>query len=319
MPLTIEAPGFPLRLIPEPLTPSAFSSFGTVIENPSPSPSGTTHQRSSDQSLGESSRASTANAIPANQGTALKYSDVTKPVNLYNRAPSRKPGKAVMSMFICAPRELLPEAVPAEPIGTTGVAKDGQSQRGDIEGLLPIKILERHPYTTQTFIPLGLSPSDRRTRYLVIVAPTLPLSRSREARPPPFPMPERRKRRSLREVLSRARPPPFPENEPSPAPPTKKIRRISIKQGLPDLLNLKAFIANGSQAVTYGAGTWHAPMIVLGENKVEFVVAQYSNGVTEEDCQEVEITADNVNGMIAVAIPRGGFRMSAAGELKAKL
>ncbi|KAI9866405.1 MAG: Ureidoglycolate lyase [Trichoglossum hirsutum] len=317
MPLTIKAPDVPLRLIPEPLTPSAFASFGTVIENPSPLPSGTAYQRSSDQSLGEPSRPS-SDAIPANQGTALKYNDVTKPVNLYDRAPSRKPGKAVMNMFICTPRELLPDAIPAGPIGTTAVAEGGQSQRGDIEGLLPIKILERHPYTTQTFIPLGLPPSDRHTRYLVIVAPTLPLSRSREARPPPFPMPEPRKRRSLREVLSRARPPPFPENEPSRAPSNRKSRRVSIRQGVPDLQNLQAFIARGSQAVTYGAGTWHAPMVVLG-GKVEFVVAQYSNGVTEEDCQEVEITADTVDSTIVVAIPKDRFQMLVEGELRAKL
>lgn len=68
----------------------------------------------------------------------------------------------------------------------------------------------------------------------------------------------------------------------------------------PDLNNIKAFIARGGQAVTYGAGTWHAPMVVLGQRRVDFVVVQFVNGVDEEDCQEaafkegvmVELRAD---------------------------
>lgn len=47
-------------------------------------------------------------------------------------------------------------------------------------------------------------------------------------------------------------------------------------RGLPDLKNIKAFIATRSQAVTYGAGTWHAPMVVLGApgTTLDFVVSQ---------------------------------------------
>src|SRR5437667_32879 len=149
MPLTIKAPSAPLRLIPEPLTPRTFAPFGTVIENPSHSPSSTTTQQSPDQSLAGPSWTSTS-AVPANQGTALKYNDVTKLVNLYDSAPSRKPGKAVMNMFICSPRALLADMVPAGSIATR-VAVGGQSQKGDTEGLFPVKVLERHPYTTQTF------------------------------------------------------------------------------------------------------------------------------------------------------------------------
>jgi ureidoglycolate lyase len=301
MTLTIKAPSIPLRLIAEPLTPSAFAPFGTVIENPSRS----AHQRSLDPALGTHSWGSSTIAVATNQGTALRYSDVAQPVNLYDRAPSRLPARLVMSMFICSPRELLPD------VGSTGTtAEDSQSQ-GGVDGLFPVKILERHPFTTQTFIPLGLSHSD--TTYLVIVAPTLPLSRGREARPPPFPLPEPRKRRSLSEILSRARPPPFPENVSAPSPGRGR------RKGLPDLKNLRAFIANGSQAITYGVGTWHVPMAVLGKSKVEFVVVQYSNGVGEEDCQEVEITSDTVDGMIVVAIPGTGFQTLVNGEFKAKL
>ena len=39
--------------------------------------------------------------------------------------------------------------------------------------------------------------------------------------------------------------------------------------------------------MTYGAGTWHAPMVVLGDRRVDFVVTQFVNGVPEDDCQEV--------------------------------
>lgn len=67
---------------------------------------------------------------------------------------------------------------------------------------------------------------------------------------------------------------------------------------MPDLSNLKAFIARGDQAVTYGPGTWHAPMVVLGEKPIDFVVVQYMNGVGIEDCQEVEVEAsDGGNGL----------------------
>ena len=41
--------------------------------------------------------------------------------------------------------------------------------------------------------------------------------------------------------------------------------------------------------VTYGVGTWHAPMVVLGDERVDFVVTQWANGREGEDCQEVEI------------------------------
>jgi len=39
--------------------------------------------------------------------------------------------------------------------------------------------------------------------------------------------------------------------------------------------------------VTYAAGTWHAPMVVLGANRVDFIVTQFVSGIADEDCQEV--------------------------------
>lgn len=61
-------------------------------------------------------------------------------------------------------------------------------------------------------------------------------------------------------------------------------------RGLPDLKNIKAFIATRAQAVTYGAGTWHAPMVVLGapETTLDFVVSQSMSGEAIEDCQLLE-------------------------------
>ena len=42
--------------------------------------------------------------------------------------------------------------------------------------------------------------------------------------------------------------------------------------------------------VTYGVGTWHAPMVVLGDKRVDFIVTQWVSGIAKDDCQEVEIT-----------------------------
>ncbi|KAI5297650.1 hypothetical protein KEM55_004432, partial [Ascosphaera atra] len=71
------------------------------------------------------------------------------------------------------------------------------------------------------FIPMGLSKaSDAETYYLVIVAPTL-------------------HGRTASAVL--------------------EGRDVSVRNP-PDLSKLRAFIARGNQGVTYGAGTWHAPI-----------------------------------------------------------
>jgi len=81
------------------LTPTAFSQFGTVIENPTTSPSA---------QLPIPNRIPPPDAVAANQGSATKYLDVTHMSNLYGLAPSKKPAKAVMNMFVCSPRNLRP-------------------------------------------------------------------------------------------------------------------------------------------------------------------------------------------------------------------
>ena len=127
---------------------------------------------------------------------------------------------------------------------------------------LAVKILERHPYTTQTFCPLGVTADDPETYFLVIVAPsldmTIRLSKGAYSLPNP-----------------------------------------------PDLAGLKVFLARGDQAVTYGPGTWHAPMVVLGKNRIDFLVTQFVNDVPEDDCQEVSIS-DGVSAMLNQSRFRGG-------------
>jgi len=167
--------------------------------------------------------------VEANQGTATKWLDITQMENFYPLASSGQQAKCVMNMFVCRPRQL----------------EGGR--------LFTVEILERHPYTPQTFVPLGLDRGNRETCFLVIVAPTLATGQDAAES-------------TASSDTSRPRGP-----------------------GQPDMAHLQAFIARGDQSVTYGAGTWHAPMVVLGESGVEFVVVQYANGVAEEDCQETEM------------------------------
>lgn len=236
------------------LNPLDFAPFGQVIQNP------VAH-----------------NDLPglrkvvANQGSATKWLNITSMTNYYALARSGKAAKVDMNMFVCKPREL----------------RDGK---------FDVKVLERHPFTPQTFIPLGLGQEDKDSYYLVIVAPTLPSPswRDRAGRQPPYPTPDSRPRRSLRERLLGGRPNPFTNDHASSTTPSNSADGATPKPkgpGPPDLDHIRAFIARGDQAVTYGPGTWHAPMVVLGETPIEFVVLQHANGVAEEDCQEIE-TAD---------------------------
>lgn len=271
MPVTVETSLKQVAI--EPLTPASFAAFGTVIQNPSTAAYQYPKQ-----------------AVEANQGSAYKYMDISPLVSSYEMSRSTKPALPRMTLFSCEPRTLQ------------------QSSTG--EDTFHCKILERHPFTPQTFIPIDLSATDKDTAYLVIVAPTLPISRSqpmldefRELRSPPYPVPERSQKPSLRQRLLGGRPNPFTNDyqlrtTPSSLPASDPVAVSTTTPkgpGAPDLDNVKAFIARGDQAVTYGAGTWHAPMVVLGSRPVDFVVVQYMNGVEAEDCQEVEISGDGVH------------------------
>jgi len=79
---------------------------------------------------------------------------------------------------------------------------------------------------------------------------------------------------------------------------------LSEPGGPPDLQELRAFVAHGNQGITYGAGTWHAPMVVLGEREVEFVVLVHENGVGSDDCQEV-VVGEGVDVEVRQGMGRG--------------
>ena len=208
----------PTLLTLKPLTHLAFAPYGTVVENPARS---------------ESEMLSTA--VSANQGTATQYPTITPTINKYELAPIRKNAMAKMAMFVCKPRALTAEK------GQNGVS------------ILAVPVLERHPYTTQTFLPLGLASKDTQAAFIVVVAPTL--------------------------------------------------RNSKGNFDGPDVAHAEAFIANSSQGVTYAVGTWHAPMAVVGQQEIDFAVVQYVNGVSEDDCEEVELVGKEGRATLEVKVP----------------
>ncbi|KAJ4384419.1 hypothetical protein N0V86_000018 [Didymella sp. IMI 355093] len=320
MPTSMPCPS--IRIPMELLTPTAFSQFGTVIENPATSPS---------SRLAIPDRVPPPEHVQANQGFATKYLDVTHMSNLYSLAPSKKPAKAVMNMFVCLPRNLRSNE-PSESMpsswGDLDLDEDEDGNGNFAKQLLDVKILERHPFTTQTFIPMGLSAHDKHTQYLVIVAPTLPASASKRhiGRPPPYPTPLVERKKSFRDIFARARPAPYSTESTPPSPQFEKLHPSARPKGpgLPDLKNLRAFVARGDQAVTYGAGTWHAPMIVIGDRPIDFVVVQFANEVGIEDCQEVELKATKgaQEGIVVMVDTDGAGKVqvkAGVGSVKAKL
>ncbi|KAI1303312.1 ureidoglycolate hydrolase [Xylaria venustula] len=243
----------PVAVTALPLTRDAFAPFGDVIANPRPQsrPSNTAPEAIARGEL-------PCGAVSANQGTAIQYKAIASMRDLYGSAPSRQAGSLRMTMFVCGARTL--------------VARDGAEAHG-----VHVAVLERHPFTSQTFIPLT---ADTTKRYLVIVAPTL-------------------------DAAADDRGLPVPDGTGLPGP------------GLPDVRRLKAFVATGEQAVTYGAGTWHAPMVALGppDSTIDFVVVQFANDVPVEDCQEVALEdggkgerGEERSSVVWVQVPEGERR-----------
>lgn len=310
-----------LRITPEPLTPQSFAPFGTVITTPFPR-----------DLLGAPNNLPSlklphrvpATPVYANQGSAVKISPIAPLANGYeNVCPSGKAAHARLSMFACFPRKLRREKQSAHrPVNDILNGKIGEGQQvdsdaeeeADFEGpVFDVRILERHPYTTQTFIPLDLSSQKRVLRdrvpdkkshdwkgygegdvgitldgsaeqdeeqeepiFLVIVAPTLKGQSAAATSSSPSNNSASSDPLTMTTIGTLS----DPVNEG-----TADSNRVLIRDP-PDLENLRAFIAHGGQAVTYGPGTWHAPMVVLGPRRVDFVVVQYVNGVDDEDCQE---------------------------------
>lgn len=184
-----------------------------------------------------------------------------------------------MNMFVCAARKLSPSSS-SRSDGSGEASRSGTNPPGSAPhsapvGYFEVNILERHPFTTQTFSPLsstsqGKVLSDSRNNgYLVIVAPNQEASSS---------ISSGGAHQNQNDALA----------------------------NLPDLAKIKAFVATANQAVTYGAGTWHAPMVALGPegSTVDFVVTQFANGVAQEDCQEVVFGKGALDdGSIHVRVP----------------
>ncbi|QSS65686.1 ureidoglycolate hydrolase, partial [Histoplasma capsulatum] len=238
-----------LTISTSPLAQSSFQTFGTAISSPLPATLTRAPSASSLPSLANASSNSSDFPPPilANQSTALKYSPISVFQNSYNQCKcpetqgSGKDADPRMSMFSCFPRAL---------------RRRGAQGRKFASGCFDVKILERHPYTTQTFIPLGVPPAVNRKRrnngnkslstgardgnndgddenpsasYLVIVAPSLHGQTAQAT------------------VVN-----------------AQGCKEQVLIRDPPDIRNMKAFIAHGGQAVTYGTGTWHAPMVVVG-------------------------------------------------------
>ncbi|SCU87247.1 LAME_0D09340g1_1 [Lachancea meyersii CBS 8951] len=142
----------------------------------------------------------------ANQGTAIKVLKVSQNQNLFPDDCGIKASH--WNLFRSFPRPHLQRAFTESPTNTI------------VEH--SISVLEKHPYSSQTFVPMGRAA--KAIAYIVVVA-------------------------------------------------------LSNEQGEPDLSTLRSFTCKGTQAVTYGAGVWHAPMIVVGpEEYLDFSVAIYELG-----------------------------------------
>lgn len=145
----------------EPFNPLDFSPFGTAITFPL-APTIQTLPTASPPLVSNYPTVQPTYTI-GNQSTALKFADISPLTDRYERAPSGGRGRPTMTMFSCFPRRPLTTVPEHQQIPSTQT----------LPLLLQLTRLERHPFTTQTFVPVNLSESDRDTCYLVVVAPTL--------------------------------------------------------------------------------------------------------------------------------------------------
>ena len=291
------------------LTGKAFAPFGTVIENHLPSLRPQDCKGSSDQEL-------PSNVSIANQETALKYGNVSTVDGCYHLAPSKTPPRTVMNLFACQPRQLRSEngrSMPpttrrVSPLGNHDPVHGASSFYGampDSDSYLDIPVMERHPYTSQTFIPLHSDPLSFDTYYVVIVAPTeRPNGMEGGAEKTTAPDSSCSSSGTLTARI-----------------PIRSLSQLSCPQtvdrrSLPDLRHIRAFRAKPSQAVTYGPATWHAPMAVVGSKPMDFVVVQQANGVADEDCQEVFLGSIGTQQQVKVSVDFSWVPRNTNGERK---
>lgn len=88
----------------------------------------------------------TDRTVVVNNGTARRTPEVVPTINRYSEAPSQTPARTVLNVSLASPREVQPY--------------------GNEEGkrVIKIKMLERHRFSTQSFVPMGAD-----IQYLVVV------------------------------------------------------------------------------------------------------------------------------------------------------
>ncbi|KAK9456554.1 ureidoglycolate hydrolase [Dipodascopsis uninucleata] len=125
---TVELPAKTTTICSSELTPESFKQYGGVIA--------------------PNAQIDTVEKENANYGTAIKLLDVSPFANNYQDAPTGVPGKTYWHVF----RTSRPTDMVCE----------------EKKGFYECGVLERHPFTTQTFVPLGCSKSENA--FLVVVA-----------------------------------------------------------------------------------------------------------------------------------------------------
>ena len=186
------------RISAQPLNTSDFNPYGSIV--------------SPEEEVAKASDS----AKNANQGTAIKILQVSSVQNTFPRPYS-----------ICTPNWNIFRCFPQQNLKREIISDSSDHITHNF------KVLEKHPYSSQTFLPMGYP--ENKIGYLIIVA-------------------------------------------------------LPDSTGEPDLATLKAFTCKGTQAVTYGAGIWHAPMIVVGEvDYLDFAVLIHElldSDKPEMDCVE---------------------------------
>lgn len=117
-------------IVTKPLTPKSFADFGDII--------------SADHQIGLKEQSS------ANYGTAIKVHKVSKINNNSSKANSGVKAQANWNIFRCSP-----------PLHLFQKNSNGET-------VYLSKVLERHPYSTQTFLPMGVD--KEKDAYIVICA-----------------------------------------------------------------------------------------------------------------------------------------------------
>ena len=174
-----------------------------------------------------------------NQGTAKKYLDLGEILNNY---PAEAGARTNVHVYRCDPAAQLP---------------------------FEVKLLERHRFTTQAFIPM-IPLAGKQDGFLVVVAQNGPGTHSH---PPSYPAPTAAQRKRKKRADT-------------------KLFMLDFcdTDDRPDLSTLGVFRATTEQAIQYHPGIWHHPMIALGAQPTDFAcIVNESAAQPQLDCDEVEV------------------------------